>query len=48
VDRSNDDAADIIHVENGREGVKAGGVELVAVHHGDVGKGLKVSLDITV
>jgi hypothetical protein len=37
-------SADIVHVENRRESVEAGGVELVAVHHGDVGEGLEVSL----
>jgi hypothetical protein len=37
-------SADIVHVENRRESVEAGRVELVAVHHGDVGEGLEVSL----
>jgi hypothetical protein len=40
----NNGPADIIHVENWRESVQAGGVKLIAVHHGDVGKGFKVSL----
>jgi hypothetical protein len=38
-------AADVVHVENWRESIEACSVKLVAVHHGDVGKGFEVSLE---
>lgn len=34
----------VIEVGDGREGVKAGGMKLVAVLHGQLGKGLEVPL----
>jgi hypothetical protein len=39
-------SADVVHVKNRREGVEAGGVKLIAIHHGDLGKRLEVSLII--
>lgn len=39
--------ADVIHVEYGREGVEARGVELVAVLHGDLPEGRKVPLEVS-
>jgi hypothetical protein len=47
VNGGDDGAADIVHVKNWRESVEARGVKLVAIHHGDVSKGLKVSLRIS-
>jgi hypothetical protein len=37
--------AHVVHVENGRESVEAGGVKLVAVHHRDVSKRFEISLE---
>lgn len=34
----------VAEVEDGREGVQAGGVELVAVLHGELTEGLKIPL----
>lgn len=44
VHQGNDALRDVIEVEDGGEGVKAGGVELVAVLHGQLAKGLKVPI----
>lgn len=37
---------DVVHVEYGREGVKTGGMELVAVLHGDFAKRFEVFVEI--
>jgi len=44
VHQGNDALRDVIEVEDGGEGVKAGGVELVAVLHGQLAKGLEVPI----